>query len=271
LHPVHTVPKRTPAALGLAFEEVRFPAADGLPLGGWLVPHGRARGNVLFCHGHGRNRGHVAGLLHTFHDLGLSVLAFDFRGHGESPGHTATFGDREVQDVVGAAAYLRRRFPGRPLVIVGVSYGAAVALQSLPRLPGVAGVWSEGSFARMDHLVANQFRLTPAGLRGGLVSLYEALGWLDCGLRGQALNPVESLSGVQVPIYFCHARDDQLIPFAEARALYEHYQGPKHCWWVEHATHYDVRQRHQEEYLRRLRAFVDGCLQEAALAGRTSR
>src|SRR5581483_3703993 len=62
LHPLHTVPKRTPASLGLAFEDVRFETADGLELAGWVVPHDRARGVVIFCPGHGRNRGHVAGL-----------------------------------------------------------------------------------------------------------------------------------------------------------------------------------------------------------------
>ena len=77
LHPLHTVPKRTPASLGLAFEDVRFRAADGLELAGWVMPHERARGNVIFCHGHGRNRGHVAGHLQTLHDMGLNVLAFD--------------------------------------------------------------------------------------------------------------------------------------------------------------------------------------------------
>ena len=143
LHPLHTVPKRTPAALGLAFEEVRFQTADGLRLAGWLVPHAGARGNVIFCHGHGRNRGHVAALLPTLHGMGLNVLSFDFRGHGESEGHTSTFGCREVDDLLAAESYLRGRCPGQPLFLVGTSLGAAVAIQALPRMPDVRGVWSE--------------------------------------------------------------------------------------------------------------------------------
>jgi alpha-beta hydrolase superfamily lysophospholipase len=257
LHPPHSVPKRTPADWGLAFEEVRFEAPDGLQLGGWLVPHPQARGNVIFCHGHAGNRGQVASLLPTLHDLGLNVLAFDFRGHGDSPGHTATFGHREVQDLLAAAAYLRERFPGQPLLIIGVSYGAAVTLQALPHLPGLAGVWSEGSFSRMNHLIENKFRLVPDCVRGGLVSLYDALGWLDCGFWGQDINPVEGLAGVRVPVYFCHAREDRVVPFAEGQALYQAYAGPKWCWWVEDAAHHNIRQRHRDEYLRRLRAFVE--------------
>ena len=146
LHPLHTVPKRTPAVLGLAYEDVRFRTGDGIELAAWLVPHPQPRGNLIFCHGHGRNRGHVAGLLQTFHELGLNVLAFDFRGHGDSAGHTSTFGRREVQDLLAAEVYLSERSPHQPLLLAGISLGAAVSLQALPQLPQVRGVWSEGAF-----------------------------------------------------------------------------------------------------------------------------
>ena len=108
IHPPHTTPESAPDALGLAYEAVRLGTADGLGLAGWLVPAGAARGNVLFCHGHGRNRGQGLSLLPTLHRLGLNVLAFDFRGHGDSDGRTATFGRREVQDVLAAAMSLMR-------------------------------------------------------------------------------------------------------------------------------------------------------------------
>src|SRR5262249_41019797 len=132
-------------------------------------------------------------------------------------------------------------FPGQPLLIIGVSYGAAVTLQALPHLPAVAGAWSEGSFSRMNHLVEHKFRLVPSCVRGGLVSLYDALGWLDCGFWGQDINPIEGLAGVRVPVYFCHAREDRVVPFAEGQALYEAYAGPKGCWWVEDAAHHNIR------------------------------
>ncbi|HEV3257085.1 MAG TPA: alpha/beta fold hydrolase [Gemmataceae bacterium] len=212
IHPLHTVPKRTPAAFGLAFEEVRFRTADGVELGGWLIPHSNAKGNVIVCHGHGRNRGHVAGFLPTLHGLGLNVLAFDFRGHGESAGHTCTFGHREVRDLLAAEAYVRERFPGKPLVLVGVSLGAAVALQALPRLPGVCGVWSEGCFSRLGNAVDRQFAFLPGWLRRPLVAGYNDLGWLDCGFWAPDINPIEVLARTDVPICFCHGRADELVP-----------------------------------------------------------
>ncbi len=42
-----------PDRFGLAYEEVTFPAADGLTLRGWFIPAERstARGTIVFCHG----------------------------------------------------------------------------------------------------------------------------------------------------------------------------------------------------------------------------
>ena len=68
-----------------------------------------------------------------------------------------------------------------------------------------------------------------------------------------------------VPIYFCHAQEDELIPPEEGQALYAAYRGPKWHWWVENATHYDVRQRNHSEYLERLRNFLEGCLSAKGL------
>jgi uncharacterized protein len=260
LHPLHTVPKRTPAALGLSFEDVRFRSADGVELAAWLVPHPHPRGNLVFCHGHGRSRGQAAALLTIFHDLGLNVLAFDFRGHGDSDGHTSAFGYREVEDLIAAEAYLNRRCPGQPLLLAGVSLGAAVALQTLPKLPKVRGVWSEGAFAHFTNAVDYKFSPLPDLLRRPLVTCYYWLGWLDCGLWAPSVNPVECLQGVTVPIFFCHGRRDELVPFAEGETLYRSYGGPKGHWWVEGASHYNVRQRNHREYLCRLRAFLEECL-----------
>jgi alpha-beta hydrolase superfamily lysophospholipase len=198
--------------------------------------------------------------LRTFHDLGLNVLAFDFRGHGDSGGHTSTFGHREIRDLEAAEAYLGGRFPDQPVLLVGVSLGAAVSLQALPRLPHVRGVWSEGAFARLGNVIRHQFAGVPGTLRGPLVHLYYLLGWVDCGLWVPSVNPVEDVRGVAVPIYFCHAEEDALIPVTEGQALYEGYSGPKTRWWVAGASHYNVRQRNHEEYLRRLRAFLEECL-----------
>ena len=264
LHPLHTVPKRTPAALGLTYEEVAFRTSDGLVLRGWLMPHPEARGNVVCCHGHGRNRGHLIGMWQTLHDLKLNVLVFDFRGHGWSEGHTCTLGQGEVDDVVAAEAFLRQRCPEKPSFLVGISMGAVSALRALPRLPTVRGVWSEGAFARLGTVVDHEFAILPDWVRRPLVEAYKLLGWLDCDLTVEKVNPVDSLEGLTVPVFFCHGEEDALIPFSEGQMLDATYTGPHQHWWVAEATHHNIRQHHSTEYLQRLRDFLEEHLQEAS-------
>jgi alpha-beta hydrolase superfamily lysophospholipase len=260
LHPLRTVPKRTPAAQGLAYEDLRFQSADGVRLAAWLIPCEESRGTVIFCHGLGRNRGHGAALFQQFHSLKLNIFAFDFRGHGDSEGHESTFGAREVSDLEAGVKYVRDRFPHKPIVIAGVSLGAAVTLQALPDLGRVDGVWSEGAFARLDDEVNHEFHWLPKAIRRAVAGGYYSLGWLDCGFWGKDVSPIRRLSRDDVPVYFCHGARDQLVPLSEGQQLYERYRGPKQNWWVAEASHYNVRQHNQEEYSRRLTDFINACL-----------
>jgi fermentation-respiration switch protein FrsA (DUF1100 family) len=68
----------------------------------------------------------------------------------------------------------------------------------------------------------------------------------------------------RAPVFFCHGQEDELIPLEEGKSLYESCAGPRDCWWVPGASHYNVRQRNNDEYLRRLRGFLEECLARTA-------
>ena len=80
-----------PPALGLAPERVEIPSGDGVTLVAWVIraPAADTAGRwLLICHGNAGNLSdagrpeHYAGL----RALGLNLLAFDYRGYGESGG-----------------------------------------------------------------------------------------------------------------------------------------------------------------------------------------
>lgn len=73
---------------------------------------------------------------------------------------------------------------------------------------------------------------------------------------------MEAVSRTSVPVYFCHGRKDELVPFSEGQSLYAAHPGPKWYWGVENASHYNVRQRNSKEYLARLRSFIEDRLRE---------
>ncbi len=82
----------TPMDEGLEFEDLRFKTRDGITLHGWLVPAEASIGLILFCHGNAGNISHRVDNIRRLHDIGLSVLIFDYRGYGLSGGRITESG-----------------------------------------------------------------------------------------------------------------------------------------------------------------------------------
>ena len=145
----------TPDELGMPYETVTFPAADGVRLNGWFVPalstSTRRGATLIIVHGWGWNRlgesatDMVANLTaasqvdllkmaFNLHNDGFNVLMYDIRNHGESGSHPPMmFGETEAQDVLGAISYLQGRpeVAGNRIGAVGFSTGANAVLYAL--------------------------------------------------------------------------------------------------------------------------------------------
>src|SRR5206468_2460369 len=111
------------------YEDVAFQTADGLTIRGWFIPARRTSSSrtLLICHGIGANRSNFLSFTMVADDLQAHALIFDFRGHGDSDGHTVTFGHREQLDVLAAVDYLRTQRPEqcRELIGLGISLGSS--------------------------------------------------------------------------------------------------------------------------------------------------
>lgn len=151
---------RTPADAGLEYEDIAFPAADGVPLRGWFVPRGGEGPGpvVIFVHGWLWNRlGNVGGqvpvpdrdvdflpAVRALHDAGFGVLLFDVRHHGESarPRAPMTYGPLEASDFVGAVRYARSRpdVDGERIGAIGTSMGGNIVIYGTPDCQPVKAV-----------------------------------------------------------------------------------------------------------------------------------
>src|ERR1035437_6431335 len=105
------------------------PAADGTPLHvrHW-TPKGEPWARVLIVHGIGEHSGRYERTGRLMSEAGLDVHAFDLRGHGLSGGRRVYVRrwDDFLDDVGVQLAALRE--PGLPLVLLGHSMGALIAL-----------------------------------------------------------------------------------------------------------------------------------------------
>ncbi len=111
-------------------ERVEFRAADRVALVADYYAGGAA--GILLLHQRGHDRSSYRDFAQTLQQAGFSVLAPDFRGHGESQGSYDHFRDEDYQkmllDVVAAAKILDQR-GARVAGLVGASIGANTAFR----------------------------------------------------------------------------------------------------------------------------------------------
>jgi fermentation-respiration switch protein FrsA (DUF1100 family) len=202
-----------PAHLGLPVERVEIPTEDGVTLVSWLIPAGADSTGfwLLICHGNAGNLSefgrpdHYAGL----RELGLHILAFDYRGYGESKGVPTEAG--LYTDARAAYRFLRERrgVPPARIVVFGHSLGSAVAVDLVSREPA-AGLIVEGA-------------LTSVIERGQELYPFIPVRWI----AASRYLSIEKISRVTIPKLFLHARGDEVIPLAHGRRLYEAAPPPK--------------------------------------------
>jgi fermentation-respiration switch protein FrsA (DUF1100 family) len=199
----------TPADLGMAFEDVRLETSDGVTLAAWWVPAPHGRGALIFSHGNAGNLGDRVGKLRLFHDLGLSVLAFDYRGYGASQGEPSEEGT--AHDMDAAVAHVRdsRGVPLDRTVFYGESLGGAVVIEAATRFPPAALV-AESTFTSARAMARRHYPFVPPALvRVGYDSL-------------------SRVRRLACPTLFLHGPADTIVPFEMGEALFRAAPEPKH-------------------------------------------
>ena len=200
-----------PPSLGLPVERVELRASDGLRLVAWIIRADSAAPWLLICHGNGGNISdagrpfHYAGL----RQAGLNLLAFDYRGYGESEGTPTEEG--LYRDAEAAYRFLTESLavpPGR-LVIFGHSLGSAVAVELAGRVPA-AGLILDGALTSVPDRAQEIYPFLP--VRWLAVSRYASR---------------DKVGRLTLPKLFLHAERDEVIPIEHGRRLFEAAPGPK--------------------------------------------
>src|SRR5271156_969265 len=138
---------------GATKEDLEVTAQDGTILRGWKIRPENPNGDwVLLYHGISDNRtgnlGHAAFLLTS----GYSVMMMDSRAHGQGGGDMAPYGGKERADTraIVDATYASEGI--RHFYALGVSMGAAIALQSAAVEPRIVAVVAEDPFENLREV-----------------------------------------------------------------------------------------------------------------------
>jgi uncharacterized protein len=252
--------ENTPESFGIAYEDITFTPDDGLALKGWYIPNGESIGTVVFCHGLFNQRSEMLEQAAFMHGKGYNALLFDFRHHGESEGAYTTFGYFERNDVKAAISYARGiRAETGPVVLWGISMGAANALQTSSELDDVTAVIAESSFYTVKETLrqdlSRMFRLPILPFAW----LVETITDYRLGIRLSDLDVGAAAAKiVDCPVLLVGATGDVRMPIENNRRLFEAIPGDaKDSWVVEGSGHADIWEDVTDEYKSRVSAFLD--------------
>ncbi len=199
----------SPAAIGLAYNDITLTTSDGIRINSWWIPAENSRSTILFCHGNAGNISHRLESIRIFHQLDLNVFIFDYRGYGKSAGSPSEEGT--YQDAAAAYDYLREYreiSPGR-IIIFGRSLGGAVAIE-LAGEKEAGALICESSFTSAVDMGKIIFSYLPADLL--IFDKYDSI------------SKVKELS---LPKLFIHSREDDIIPFKQGERLFQAASPPK--------------------------------------------
>lgn len=228
-----------PIPAGLAVETVSFRSGSGCTISGWLIKGPTNRPVVVLQHGVRADKRTLLSRAKFLAAAGYTVLMFDFQAHGESPGKIITFGYLESRDSQAAVEYIRHRFPGRPIGVIGVSLGGAAAVLADPPLE-VQAMILEMVYPTIEEATKDriEIRLGPPGRL--LSPLLTAQIPRRAGCSASELRPIEQTAKLTVPKLFMAGTLDRETKFAEARRLYDTAAEPKQFVAFEGASHQDL-------------------------------
>jgi uncharacterized protein len=186
-------------------EDVAFKASDGVELRGWLFRGAPKAGPVIVCHDLGESKTAVMNIAIALNKAGLTVLAFDFRGHGDSGGDGTTLGLNEVRDVLGAVDYLgdlpKGDLDAGRIGVFGAGMGAHAAVLAAAERPNLRvlvldGLWPDAGFTLVHHV-------------------FEGWPWGEKHLRSVPAALFPWIAGASID----DARAEDILPALSGRAL----------------------------------------------------
>lgn len=227
---------RDPGSAGMSFEEVWLEAEDGVRTQAWWLPQPEPATVVVHFHGNG---GHLSGYLRVYrqiHALGVSVLAAEYRGYGDSEGSPSERG--LFADGVAALAEARRRAAGQPVIVWGWSLGGSVAIHLAANEP-VDGLVAESTFTNLADMADR------SGIPfGRYLVAYE-------------MDSLAKIPRVRAPVFLFHGDADGVVPYEMSERLEQAATGAR---WSTHRRvtggRHDARAKGGAALWAELRGFV---------------
>lgn len=225
-------PARRPISTALPnnFEAVTF-SSEGVRLHGWRGGAvGTRRGTLIYLHGVADNRASGAGILERFRQRGFDVIAYDSRAHGESGGEVCTYGSFEKRDL----GRVLDTLPPGPVVLLGSSLGAAVALQLAATDRRVSAVIAAAGFSDLRTVATER---APFVFTAGMLERAFRIAEERGHFLVDDVSPVAAARSITAPVVLLHGGNDVETPPDHSRRVFAALAGPKRLILIPGAGH----------------------------------
>lgn len=218
-------------------EVVQFSGANGVSLSGLYLAPPKIKSSELLkrpivvqFHGNAQNLTSHFASLYWLLNYGYDYFIFDYEGYGDSEGHPSP--KNTVQDGLAALDWVQKRFPGRPMVIVGQSLGGAVAMRAVidskNKYP-IALLVVESSFDSYRAIARDVLS------RSWLTWLFQPLAYV---FVSNAQSPGEKIAEISpIPMLVIHGKKDPIVPYRFGERIYAAAHDPKELWSYESPGH----------------------------------
>jgi len=245
---------RTPAEFNLSYQDVTLTAADGTRLAAWYLPGSRPQA-IILVHGIHANREATLPIIPMLAEAGYHILAVDLRGHGQSSGHTLSYGYYEALDVQAAVDYVLAVPAVEQVGAIGYSLGGAAVARAAVQDERLTAIVLQSTFSSLPDAIDDSFAAYTHWSIGPLEPLVVLATELEIGISAEQINSARDLAMLSPrSLLIIHGQNDPLFPVQQAYKMYEAAHSPKSLWVVEGMGH-EYPFVEKAEYQRRVLAF----------------
>ena len=203
------------------YESITIRSHDGLKLHGRYYHLKDGAPIEILCHGY---RSHpyrdCSGGHSLSRKLGYNALVIDQRAHGESEGKVISFGVNERLDCQRWAKYAADRFPNTPIILSGLSMGAATVLMAseLDLPSSVCGIIADSPYSSPSAIIekVSKDHHYPMILCRPLIYL---AAWFWGRFHLKECTAKDAVRNAKVPILLIHGEDDRLVPWTMSQEI----------------------------------------------------
>ena len=201
-----------------------------------------SKGTVILLHGFLQNRNSVTPWAIRLAQAGYRCAVLDLRGQGVSTGKHISFGAFEARDVSAVIDDLGRRgWDVSRVGLLGVSYGASVALLTAGRDTRVKTVVAFEPFASAERAVPELMRAVFTEEAAGISDRQFAAAHVKqasvAGFTWADADIPAALQKTRAPVLFLHGAADSWLSPDHSRTLYEYAPPGSRLELVPNANH----------------------------------